>query len=278
MHAIINHLIQFQDLSLIRTEQQTHRRGARLAELNGAIHALTGVLPPDIGSIVTRLLKRDGIFIVPITQGGCAGCGMKLPISMVQAVRMAETIHHCPVCMRILYYPVSPVRNMAAAPKRSEPRRVGVSRFSAESLMIHRLAGTTRDDVLREISMRIQQEGFVDDGAKLFETARAREDVVSTALDHGMAFPHSRGVEGGGLTLAVALSPKGVQFTADDKTLTRIFFFMVIPTAASAFYLKLIAGLAETFSDAESRKALLAAEGPDKMWKCLVKMTRKTIT
>jgi len=277
MHAIINHLIQLQDLSLIRTEQQTHRRGARLDELNNSIHNLASKLPADIGSMVGRLEKRDGVFIVPIAQGGCAGCGMKLPISMIQAVRIAKIIHHCPICMRVLYYPESPARNVSTSPKRSEPRKIGISRFSAESLMIHRLAATTRDDALREIAMRIQQEGFVDDGTKLFEAARMREEVVSTALDHGMAFPHARGIEGGGLALAVALSTKGIQFSTEEKTLTRIFFFMVIPTAASAFYLKLIAGLAETFIDPESRKTLMAAEGPDKMWKCLVKLTRKNL-
>jgi mannitol/fructose-specific phosphotransferase system IIA component (Ntr-type) len=52
---------------------------------------------------------------------------------------------------------------------------------------------------------------------------------------------------------------------------------MVIPTAASAFYLKLLAGLAETFSDADARKALAAEETPEKMWKTLIKLTKKTI-
>jgi mannitol/fructose-specific phosphotransferase system IIA component (Ntr-type) len=109
------------------------------------------------------------------------------------------------------------------------------------------------------------------------EHALQREAIVSTAVDHGLAFPHVRGVEGGGLTLACGLSRKGIPFGEEDKKPTKILFFMVIPTAASAFYLKLLAGLAESFTDAENRKAVLAAKDQDELWKALSKVTRATI-
>ena len=52
---------------------------------------------------------------------------------------------------------------------------------------------------------------------------------------------------------------------------------MVIPTAASAFYLKILAGLAETLMDEEAREKLLCEDTPEKLWKALVKVTRATI-
>jgi mannitol/fructose-specific phosphotransferase system IIA component (Ntr-type) len=79
------------------------------------------------------------------------------------------------------------------------------------------------------------------------------------------------------LTLGLGLSAKGIRFDGHEKALTRIVFFMVIPTAASAFYLKLLAGLAETLADSDSRKALMAEEAPEKLWKVLVKLTKKTV-
>jgi hypothetical protein len=39
----------------------------------------------------------------------------------------------------------------------------------------------------------------------------------------------------------------------------------------------LLAGLAETFTDAEARKALSAEESPEKLWKALIKLTKKTV-
>lgn len=277
MQSTINHLIQLQELTLIRIEQRTQRAGERLDELDASVSSLTAQLPPDIHGAVGRLIKRDPLFIVPMSNGCCTGCGMKLPTSHVQAVKVAAHMQMCPICARILYHQEGAARHIGKAPRRTEPRKIGVSRFSAPSLMIPRLASGTRDDVIREMAEKIQAEGFVDDAAKLIQAALKREAIVSTTVDHGMAFPHVRGVEGGGLTLALGLSPKGVKFDGHDKALTRIVFFMVIPTAASAFYLKLLAGLAETFADAEARKALLAEEEPDKLWKALVKLTKKTI-
>ena len=277
MHPIINHLIQLQELTLIRVEQKAHRHGAHLEELNASIASLTAQLPPDVQNTVSRMQKRDVLIIVPMTNGTCSGCGMRLPTSHVQQVRVSEQFQVCPICTRILYDQQDSARHIGKAPRRSEPRKAGISRFSAASLMIPRMKATTRDEAIAELAHRLHEQSFVDDADKLIEAALKREAVVSTAVDHGVAFPHVRGVEGGGLTLGLGISAKGIRFDDNDKTMTRIIFFLVIPTAASAFYLKLIAGLAETFMEAEARKVLMAEEEPEKLWKALIKLTKKTI-
>jgi mannitol/fructose-specific phosphotransferase system IIA component (Ntr-type) len=202
---------------------------------------------------------------------------MKIPTSLVQAVKVSSQLQVCPICTRILYFQEGLPRHVGAAPRRGDPRKVGIARFSSPSLMIPNLEAETRDEAIRELARKMQESGFVDDAEKLVDASLKREAIVSTAVDHGLAFPHVRRVEGGGLTLGLGISNKGIKFDGHDKTLSRIIFFMVIPTAASAFYLKVLAGLAETFSDAEARKALVAEESPEKLWKVLVKLTKKTI-
>jgi mannitol/fructose-specific phosphotransferase system IIA component (Ntr-type) len=277
MHPLANHLTQLQELTLIRVEQKTHRKGHRLDELDASISALTTQLPEDLQNLVARMQKRDHVIIVPVSQGICAGCGMRLPTSLIQAVKVSPDLQMCPTCTRILYVPDASPRHIGQAPRRSEPRKVGISRFSSPTLMIPRLKAANRDEAIRELADRMQVEQFVDRADQLVEAALRREAVVSTAVDHGLAFPHVRGVEGGGLTLALGLSAKGVRFDDQSKALTRIVFFMVIPTAASAFYMKLLAGLAETCTDPEARRLLLAAETQDALWKVLVKVTRKQV-
>jgi mannitol/fructose-specific phosphotransferase system IIA component (Ntr-type) len=278
MHPKINHLIQLQELSLIRAEQKAHRNGHRLDELDASIADLTSQLSPDVQALVVRMQKRDSIIIVPMANGTCTACGMRLPTSHVQQVKVSDQLQVCPICTRLLYFYEGLPRHVGKAPRRTEPRKVGVARFSSSALMIPRLKATTRDEAIRELATKMQVEGFVDDADKLVEAALKREAIVSTALDHSLAFPHVRGVEGGGLTLGLGISAKGIKFDGHDKSLTKIVFFLVIPTAASAFYLKLLAGLAETFADAEARKTLSAEELPEKLWKALIKLTKKTIT
>ena len=75
--------------------------------------------------------------------------------------------------------------------------------------------------------------------------------------------------------MVVGIHKKGVKFGGPGRTLTRIFFFVVIPTATSAFYLKLISGLSRTFREKEASDSLLAAGTEVELWKALIKATKK---
>ena len=277
MHPVVNHLLQLQELTLIRDEQKVVQGTHRLDELDKSIKAMAKVLPMDIGKMYDKLSNRDKIVVVPVPEGICAGCGMSLPISLVQMVRMEKEIHACPNCARVLYSPAMSVKRTGKAPRRTAPRKVGIARFSAHGLVVPELQAETKEEAIRELASRMETEAFVDSGEKLVELALQREAVVCTGVDHGLAFPHVRGVEGGGLALALGISHKGIKFDPDSDDLSHIIFFLVIPTAASAFYLKLLAGLTETFMAEAARKALLAETDQQKLWKALVKLTRSAI-
>lgn len=277
MHPVANHLLQLQELTLVREEQQVAGGGQHLDQLDKAVTSMRSQLPAPVEVMFGKLAAKDHNVIVPVVDGLCAACRMQLPISLVQQVRMATELHACPNCARYLYMPASAARNTRARPGRFEVQKPGIARFSAESLMLPTLKGTDADSVIQEMAMHLDEEGFVDNGGALAESAMNREALFSTAVDHGLAFPHVRGVEGGGLTLAVGISPKGVRFDSGRRNLTRLFFFIVIPTAASSFYLTLLAGLTETFMETDARNTLLACKDQTSMWKTLIKLTRKAI-
>ncbi len=249
--------------------------GSRLLQLDENIKTLLSQLPPAVAHQYQKIEKKGHLAIVPIALGVCSACGMSLPVSLVHAVHAADSLYYCPTCARMLYFPEVPPRRLGRSKRRSEPAKVGIERFSAVELMIPQLASTERDEAITELCSKMEAEGFVDNGAKLRDEALKREAIVSTAVEHGLAFPHVRGVEGGGLTLALGMSRKGIKFGA--RNLTRIVFFMVIPTAASAFYLKLLSGLAQTFQKDEARDKLLEADTPEKLWKALIRVTKAGI-
>ncbi|MBU0679323.1 MAG: PTS sugar transporter subunit IIA [Verrucomicrobia bacterium] len=278
MQKVINDLVQLQELTIARAQQAASMPGARLTELESAIESMQNTLKEPLRTQFLKLQKRDMLAIVPLSNQVCTACGMSLPVSFVQSVRQAERIHQCPSCARLVYfrkYSLSRIPQKRA--RRGEPPKVGIERFSAAELMIPSLEAKTRDDALLEICRKLEAESFVEDSDKLHETALKREAIISTAVDHGLAFPHVREVEGGGLTLALGISKKGIKFGGPGRTLTRIIFFMVIPTSASAFYLKLLSGLTQTFREADNRDKLLAAETPESLWKALLKTTKATI-
>ena len=277
MQPVINLLVQLQELIVARAQQEAGMPGAQLDQLDASIASLKKEIPSDVSQQFARLLQKSPLAIVPVVNGVCTACGMTLPVSLVHQVHAAEKIYHCPACARLLFHRESSARNTRKAPRRSDPPKVGIERFSAEALMIPALKGTDRDAVLAELCQKLAAEGFVDDAGKLLESALKREAIISTAVENGLAFPHVRCVEGGALTLALGIAPKAIKFDPAGKASTRIVFFMVIPTAASAFYLKLLSGLSQVFQKAENREKLLEADSPEKLWKALMKTTRLVI-
>ncbi len=274
---LINQLIQLQELIVARMQKKAAMPKAPLGALDENIALLGADLPAAIKSHLNRLLQKTPEAVVPIINENCSGCGIQLTHSQINDVHRADDLHRCLNCTRYLYYPSEIVARERVSRAYGEKAPKGIARFSAPSLMVAPLVGTTPEEVLGELCQRMQREAFVEDGKHLLELALQREAIISTAVDSGMAFPHVRGVDGGGLAMALGIHKKGIHFGGPGRTLTRIFFFMVIPTATSAFYLKLISGLSQTFRERDAREALLSASNEEELWKVLVRQTRKSI-
>ncbi len=276
MNSVLNHLIQLQELDFALAEQKTANPQAPLTQLEDAIAQLRAQLPDQVLSRYQRLQQNSALAVVPVANGACSQCRMGVPLGIVNAVRAGEELQTCGHCGRFLFWQEVTPRQ----PKKSggdKLPRAGIARFSSPKLMLPRLAATTRDAALGELAELLARQGFVEEPGSLVEMALRREAMVSTAVENGLAFPHVRNVEGGGLTFAVGLHEKGIDFGGADGQASRIIFFIVIPAPASAFYLRLLAGLVRTFSEAEARQTLLECATPDAMWKTLAKLTRQTI-
>ncbi len=271
----INLLNQLQELVLTRDEHHQTGDGTHMDRLNESIWQLEDRLDEQLRALWRRLYKKSHIVMAPMSDSCCAACGMRLPISQVQQIRLAKAIQTCSSCGRMLYNEEedSP-RYIGEKPARGEPRKTGISRFSAEELMVCDLRGTTPEAAIAELAETMHRNKFVSSPAALVKAAMERESMLSTAMGKGLAFPHVRGVEGGGLTLALGVSKAGIKFNVAGDVV-HLIFFSVIPVAVSPFYLRLMAGLSEAFIDDANRKALLnAATGPAELWKAFMKATR----
>lgn len=280
MKTTLTQLIQLQELDFALTEGKASATKMPLTQLEEAVAKTLKKLPEEFSARYQRLRKRYPLAVVPIVAGTCAPCGMVLPVALVQAVKAGEQLQTCPHCGRFLYLP----ETLAKQPKKivsriddDRPLPVGIARFSSAQLMVPKLTATTREEAIAELAQTLAEHGYIENGKIVTELALRREAIIGTAVEHALAFPHVRDVEGGGLTLALGLKEKGLNFEAPDGKLTKIIFLIVIPTPATAFYLRLLAGLVRTFAETEARNALLECETPSQVWKTLTKLTRVTI-
>ena len=274
MKSQINTLRQLQELVLTRDEHNQTGDGSHLDALNDAIDALQQKLSPQVAGLYGRLYKKSHIVISAMVNNCCAVCGMQVPIAQGQQVRLCQHLVTCSSCGRILFAAdEDAVVNTSEAPDRDNPK-TGISRFSAEELMVCDLGAATREQAIAKLALAMEGHGFISSAENLVTAALERESVLSTAMEGGLAFPHVRGVEGGGLTLAMGVSQEGIDWGGEKVNMV---FLSAIPVAVSAFYLRLMAGLAQSFAKEANRKAVLEAKDAASLWKALQKATRTTV-
>ncbi len=277
MDRILNQLIQLQELNFVLSEQRTLVPKIRLTDLENSIRELIANLPQEIATIYRGLQERHQAAVVPEANGTCSGCGISLPTSLAAEIRSGKGIQQCPNCRRILFHLEGAPRQLRRHLERTGRPRAGVARFSSQGLMLPRIVAEDRDDAIAELIQLMAVKEFVENPDSLLAATLRRESIISTALDHGLAFPHVRGVEGAGLTFSLGLKKKGLKFDRSKGGLTRIIFFIVIPSAASVFYLQLLSGLIETFREESTRKKILSCKTSEEMWTTLNTLTQKAI-
>ena len=273
MKSQINIMRQLQELVLTRDEHHQTGDGSHLDSLNESIDELQKKLDPQSAGLYSRLYKKSHIVLASMSNGCCSVCGMQVPIAQAQQVKLGQHLVACSSCGRILFADdADAARNVAEKGDRDEPK-TGISRFSAEELMIVDLGAVSREDAIAALAKAMEDNHFISNADSLIAAAMDREAVLSTAMDD-VAFPHVRGVEGGGLTLAMGVSKEGVDWAGETVHLV---FLSAIPVAVSAFYLRLMAGLAQAFSKKDVRAAAVASKDASALWKTLVKATRHTV-
>jgi mannitol/fructose-specific phosphotransferase system IIA component (Ntr-type) len=141
--------------------------------------------------------------------------------------------------------------------------------------MVCELGSVTRDEAITILARTMEENKFIKNADSLVAAAIERENILSTAITDEIAFPHVRGVEGGCLTLAIGISKGGINW--DGEKNVNIVILSAIPVAVSAFYLRLMSGLAKSFSKKESIESLLSSSNQEAMWKTIVKLTRKEV-
>ena len=273
----LNLLNQLQELILTRDEHFQTGDGSHIDGLNASIEALEEKIELPAKRLYQMLYKRNHIVMSAMVDGCCAVCGMRLPISQCQQVRLARSLQVCSSCGRILFNEEDDAPHAVGAKTgRSDPHKTGILRFSAEELCVCPLASSTPAGAIGELAEAMVRNKFVSNAPALVAAAMEREAVLPTSFGRGMALPHVRGVEGGGLTMAIGVSKEGIDWDGCGDAV-KVICFSVIPIAVSPFYLRLMGAISEAFrKDSAIRQIVDSADGPE-LWKNFVRATRHAV-
>ena len=133
--------------------------------------------------------------------------------------------------------------------------------FFAEEAVQLELAGTTKDDILKEL---IALLGLDEKNEQmLFKMLKRRENLGSTGIGRGIAIPHFRSLVVNKLRVAFGRKKEGVDFKAMDGQPVHFFFLIVAPPLeVSNQYLPVLGKIAQFSKEPDLPSRLLALTEP----------------
>ena len=123
-----------------------------------------------------------------------------------------------------------------------------------------RLAAECKADAIRELVQTLDKAGLLPDAADALRVVEAREKVMSTGMENGIAIPHGKTDSVGQLVVAIGLKPEGIDFDSVDGEPTRIVLLTVSPASKSGPHLRFMADVTRILRDADLRERILSAE------------------
>lgn len=137
--------------------------------------------------------------------------------------------------------------------------------FISKTLSLPRVALdvdlTSKKRLFEQIGLMFENENKIA-RANVFDALFAREKLGSTGLGFQVAIPHGR-IKNLRDTVAVFVRAKdGIPFESPDGAPVRLVFAMLVPAHATEQHLNMLSELAQMFSDAELRDALLHESDP----------------
>jgi nitrogen PTS system EIIA component len=106
------------------------------------------------------------------------------------------------------------------------------------------LAATTKDGVIQELVDVLLAAGKISDKNAVYKALLERESKGSTGLAEGIAVPHAKTAAVKGLTIAIGIAPKGIDFAALDDQPSNIFFLILAPPDQSGPHIEALAEIA----------------------------------
>lgn len=191
---------------------------------------------------------------------------------------MAESLAEFESVLEALRKPISESAHIgidatADAPvTRGAPSRPAViARHLREQTIIHRLAATDRDGIIRELLTRLHTAGALSNVAAAEEEVLRRERVMPTGVGKGVACPHARTAAVGTLVCAVGVTRAPVDFSDDEEgRACRIIILTLTPDTANSPYMTFITAMLTALRSAARREALLAAPNAAAIRKALL--------
>ena len=143
--------------------------------------------------------------------------------------------------------------------------------------IIANLAGTNKEEVLREITDFLQKLSLIKDKETLFNTLMEREKLGSTGIGENVAIPHGKSDELSQIVTVFGRSLKGVDFESLDQKPVHFVFMVIAPSNSTGQHLKALAHISRLFKNQDLREGILKLQDANQIYSLLLEADSKFI-
>jgi len=140
-----------------------------------------------------------------------------------------------------------------------------LSKFCNENLVTFGLKSNDKNSVLKELVDLVAESNLVKDGEQLLTDVREREELVTTGVGYGVAFPHAKTKATKGIVIAFGRSDEGIDFDAMDHKPVHLFFLIAAPEDAIGAHLNVMARLSYIMKSEENRQKMMKVTSPGEL-------------
>ncbi len=127
------------------------------------------------------------------------------------------------------------------------------------------LKSKTKTEVIRELVDVLNKAGKISDAESVYRAVIARENMGSTGLEKGIAVPHAKTEKIKSLTLAIGISPEGVEFDSLDGQPSKLFFLLLAQPSQSGPHIEALAEIARITRSQSFCRLLVNAATPEEV-------------
>ncbi len=131
-----------------------------------------------------------------------------------------------------------------------------------ESVVKAPLAATSKDEAIKELVGLLAGAGKIMAADTAIQAVLEREAKGSTGLEKGIAVPHGKTMAARQLTIAIGISPGGIEFGSMDGQPARLIFLILAPPDKAGPHIEALAEIARMSRSTAPCASLEACRSP----------------
>ncbi len=125
------------------------------------------------------------------------------------------------------------------------------------------LQATTKNEIIEELVDVLVKARRLHNREEILAAVLAREALGSTGLADGVAVPHAKTAAVTSVSVVMGITPKPIDFDAQDGKGSQFFFLVLAPEKESSAYIEVLVSIARATSSPVMRRLLASARSSD---------------